>query len=213
MEWVLNELEKDLFREIANIGLSKAADALAILSKEKVLLSVPDIQLVNPTNLLDIVSGDKSNTIVIKSAIKGEIEGQTVLLFSQAHVEKFIKDSVNDIAEFQDQLEKLRDSLLLEISNIITGSIVTQFSNIFQLNMYGSVPTGPSYNVVDSINQLLKEFPSFQPLIFSIKTKFVNSGRLLDLPMLIVFDTDTLLKLLSIVRSNNVKNINFLSQS
>lgn len=212
MEWVLNELEKDLFKEIANIGLSKAADALAVLSKEKVLLNAPDIHLVPPDKLVEVASGDPQNTIVVHSDIRGDLEGKTLLLFSSHHVEKFIIESISALKEYDMNVSELQKSLLLEISNIITGSIVTQFANIFKLNIYGSVPQGPENNVEESLRITLKKFPAFQPLIFSIKTKFLNSGRLLELPLLIVFDTDTLLKLLSIMRSDNYANFGFLRQ-
>lgn len=212
MEWVLNELEKDLFKEIANIGLSKAADALAVLSKEKVLLNAPDIHLVPPDRLIEIISGEGNSTIVVHSDIRGDLEGKTLLLFSQHHVEKFITESISVLNESKTNMDELRDSLLLEISNIITGSIITQFANIFKLKIYGSVPQGPEYNVEESLKDSLRRFPAFQPLIFSIQTKFLNSGRLLELPLLIVFDTDTLLKLLSIIRSENYAKFNFLKK-
>lgn len=213
MEWVLNELEKDLFKEIANIGLSKAADALAVLSKEKVLLNVPDIHLIPPDKLVEVLSPDTDGTIVVHSDIRGDLEGKTLLLFSKAHVEKFITQSIALLPEYDRNIAELQNSLLLEISNIITGSIITQFANIFKLNIYGSVPQGPDLNVEESLRNTLKRFPAFQPLIFSIKTKFMNSGRLLELPLLIVFDTDTLLKLLSIIRSGDYANFGFLSRT
>jgi chemotaxis protein CheC len=213
MEWVLNDLEKDLFKEIANIGLSKAADALAVLSKEKVLLNAPDIHLVPPDKLAEMLAVDDRNTIVVHSDIRGDLDGKTLLLFSQPHVEKFISESIASLGEYELNMEELRNSLLLEISNIITGSIVTQFANIFRLNIYGSVPQGPDHNVEESLRATLKRFPAFQPLIFSIKTKFLNSGRLLELPLLIVFDTDTLLKLLSIIRGGDYMNTNILRRA
>jgi chemotaxis protein CheC len=209
MEWVLNELEKDLFKEIANIGLSKAADALAVISKEKVLLNAPDIHLVPPDKLIDIISEDSGRVVIVHSDIRGDLEGKTLLLFSHNHVERFVNESIALLEQERD-LTQLRNSFLLEISNIITGSIVTQFANIFDLQIYGSVPQGPEYDIKQSVKHTLRRFPAFQPLIFSIKTKFLNSGRLLELPLLIVFDTDTLLKLLSIIRSENYSKFNFL---
>jgi chemotaxis protein CheC len=211
MHWILNEIEKDLFKEIANIGLSKAADALAVLAKQKVLLNVPDIQLINPDKIFDVVVEDTEKAaIVIRSDIKGDIEGKTLIMFSQHYVDKFIVEIIDSVGEFDGDKKKLTESILMELSNIVTGSIITQFANIFHLKIYGSVPTGPQYNVTHSLQELLKDFPSFQPLIFTIKTKFVNNGKYLELPLLIVFDTDTLLKLLSIIRSNNKNNYNFL---
>lgn len=212
MDWVLNELEKDLFREIANIGLSKAADSLAVLSKEKVLLSVPDIHIANPDELIEIIAEkEDENAMIVQSDIRGEVEGKSLLLFSEAQVNKFITATLADIGEVGPGSQELRDSVLLEISNIVTGSIITQFANIFDLKIYSSVPKGPDYSLVKSIKNILKELPAFQPLIFTIKTRFLNSGKFVELPLLIVLDTDTMLKLLGIIRQRNKHKFNFFS--
>jgi chemotaxis protein CheC len=111
--------------------------------------------------------------------------------------------------EFDTRYDALRDSFLLEISNIVTGSVLTQISNIFGMKVHGSVPTGPEMDPVRTLKQILKEFPSFQPIIFTVKTNFMNTGRNLQLPLVIILDTDTMLKLLMIIRSKDVfaKNI------
>jgi chemotaxis protein CheC len=212
MNWNLTPLEQDIFKEIANIGLSKAADALAILSKERVLLHVPEIKLVTPQQLIKAVLPDNQNSkdaIVIKSDIVGELAGNTVLIFSEKDTSVFIRESLAHMKEYDTRFEALRNSFLLEISNIVTGSVLTQISNIFGMKVHGSVPVGPETDPVRSLQDILRDFPAFQPIIFTVKTNFMNTGRNLQLPLVIILDTDTMLKLLMIIRSKNVfaKNI------
>lgn len=211
MNWTLTPLEQDIFKEIANIGLSKAADALAIISKEKVLLHVPEITLVTPEKLIStILTGKEEDALLIRSDIVGELKGKTVLIFSDRHTCEFIEDSLAPLLETKDEIGHLKSSFLLEISNIVTGSVLTQLSNIFGLQIHGSVPEGPDADPVKAVNEILNEFPSFQPLIFTVKTKFLNTGRKLELPLVIIFDTDTMLKLVMLLRSRDVLNENIL---
>lgn len=212
MEWLINDIEKDLFREIANIGLSKAADSLASIAKDRVLLSVPDIHMAKPNSLVQIITDDEDGEelFVVQSDIKGELEGKTLLLFSKVQADKFLSKTLETIGDYEGSEAALKKSLLLEISNIITGSIITQFANIFNIDIYSSVPKIPEHDLPKTIDQITKELSSFQPIVFTIKAKFLNGDKLSKLPLLVIFDTDTLLKLLSYVRSEHNKNFNML---
>lgn len=215
MDWLINDVERDLFKEIANIGLSKAADSLALLAKHKVLLKVPEIKLANPLNLIEVVLEDNKpeNVFAVQSDIKGDLEGKTLLLFSKVYAEAFLKRIIEEMGPYDANLKDVKESLLMEVSNIITGSIITQFANIFKINIYGAVPKIPQTDVVKTIKNITKEFSNFQPLVFTIKTKFTNGEPLTSLPLLILFDTDTLLKLLSYLRaSENSKGFSFLNK-
>jgi chemotaxis protein CheC len=215
MDWLINDVEKDLFKEIANIGLSKAADSLALLAKHKVLLNVPEIKLTNPSTLLEVVldGHNSEDMFAVQSDIKGELEGKTLLLFSRPHAEKFIAQILSEIGPFDKKKKEMKESLLLEVSNIITGSIITQFANIFNIRIYGDIPRLPKDNLEKTIEKITSEFSNFQPLIFTIKTKFTNGEPLVVLPLMVIFDTDTLLKLLSYLRSSeHTKSFSFLSK-
>ncbi len=211
MNWTLTPLEKDIFKEIANIGLSKAADALAVISKEKVLLHVPEVRLVTPDKLISaILTGHKDDSWLIQSDIVGELRGKTVLIFSKTHTNQFIEDSLVTLSETEENINHLKNSFLLEISNIVTGSVLTQISNIFELEIHGNVPEGPETDPVKAVNDILREFPSFSPLIFTVRSKFLNTGRNLELPLVIVLDTDTMLKLVMLLRSKDLFKENIL---
>jgi chemotaxis protein CheC len=43
---IINELEKDVLREIISIGLARAADSFSSFAKGGVLLDVPDIKII-----------------------------------------------------------------------------------------------------------------------------------------------------------------------
>ena len=55
MELQVSELEKDIIKEILNIGLARAADSFAVIAKDIVLLKVPDLLLTDPKDVINQV--------------------------------------------------------------------------------------------------------------------------------------------------------------
>ncbi|MEJ7663314.1 MAG: chemotaxis protein CheC [Hymenobacter sp.] len=97
-------------------------------------------------------------------------------------------------------VNELQESLLLEISNIITGALVTQLANILKANIYGAPPVAPRGDIADAMQNLLPEL-QLQPLIFSVITQFSDKDNMVELPLMLFFDRETFQKILEIIRS------------
>ena len=97
-------------------------------------------------------------------------------------------------------MNELQESLLLEISNIITGALVTQLANILKANIYGAPPVAPRGDIAESMLNLVPE-QQFQPLIFSVITQFSDRDNMVELPLMLFFDRVTFAKILEIIRS------------
>lgn len=203
MELQVNELERDIIKEILNIGLARAADSFAAIAKDRVLLKVPDLQLMEPDKLLEIVRAYEDSHTIIQSDIKGDLNGSTLMLFSQLHVQQLSNVCLNVQVELGEPLSMMQESLLLEVSNIITGALVTQLANILKANIYGSPPVAPKNDIAESLQDILTDHPLFQPLVFTVITQFSNNSKMVELPLLLFFDTNTFVKILDIIRSYN----------
>jgi chemotaxis protein CheY-P-specific phosphatase CheC len=153
----LNQIELDITKEIINIGISKAADSFSFFIKGKVMIRLMDIQ-VNFDNYFPLSRKYPMNqNYLLTTIIKGELKGQAYLLFTEEEASKIVDanmpESIRNDPEAKTQMTV---GFLLEIDNIITASVVTQFSNIFQRKMYGDVP---SLNILpgNDINRYLSE--------------------------------------------------------
>ncbi|WP_221626990.1 chemotaxis protein CheC [Pontibacter sp. Tf4] len=197
----VTDLERDIIKEILNIGLARAADSFAAIAKDKVLLKVPDIQLIEVKELLKLVAKYESTHFIIQSDIKGEFNGATLMLFSNDHVKRLSEVCLNMVEVQKGEVSAMQESLLLEISNIITGALVTQLANILKANIYGSPPKAPKSHIADSLKDILVQHPLFQPLVFTVITKFTHNYKSVELPLLLFFDTGTFLKILEIIRA------------
>lgn len=203
MELQVSDLEKDIIKEILNIGLARAADSFAVIAKDIVLLKVPDLQLTDPKETLRLVSEYGETHVIIQSDIKGDFNGSTLMLFSDSQIEHLSQVCLRIEGKFNGELTDMQESLLLEISNIITGALVTQLANILKANIYGSPPMAPKGDISESLKEIMNHHPLFQPMIFSVMTQFTNFSQRVELPLLIFFDTNTFIKMLDIIRTYN----------
>ncbi|MDQ3072454.1 MAG: chemotaxis protein CheC [Bacteroidota bacterium] len=209
----ISELESDIIREIVNIGLAKAADSFAAIAKDKVYMNVPYIKILEPELAQEVINGYKETKVMVLSDLVGDIEGKTLLFFLQGHVKKISQVCLGPEENYKGDYNQMQISLLLEVSNILTGALVTQLANILKLKIYGSPPRAITDQQVATIVKLLNDFPNMQPLIFLVKTQFVNSGRLVELPLLLVFTLETLEKILTILRQDGFQDKELLRMS
>ncbi|TGD80893.1 hypothetical protein EU557_12845 [Hymenobacter wooponensis] len=197
----MTELERDIIREILNIGLARAADSFAVIAQEKVLLEVPNLNIVSGRSILEKVRELQEQHVIIQSDIRGEFNGTTLMFFSGQHVQRLSRVCLRMNTSDSTQIDEMQESLLLEISNIITGALVTQLANILKANIYGAPPVNPRDDMAKALQSLMLDRPMVQPLIFSVITQFSDKANSVELPLMIFFDRDTFEKILEIIRT------------
>ena len=200
MDLSMTDLERDIIREILNIGLARAADSFAIIAKERVLLEVPNIDLLMSDDIRHKVRDYQSRHVAIQSDIRGDFNGTTLMFFSGQHVQRLSRVCLRMKTPESLEVNELQESLLLEISNIITGALVTQLANILKANIYGAPPIAPRGDIADNLQSLMPE-QLLQPLIFTVITQFSDKDNMVELPLMLFFDRATFIKILDIIRS------------
>ncbi|SET49841.1 chemotaxis protein CheC [Hymenobacter actinosclerus] len=201
MELHMTELERDIIREILNIGLARAADSFAVVAQEKVLLEVPNLDIVSGRSILEKVSDLQAGHVVIQSDIRGDFNGTTLMFFSGQHVQRLSRVCLRMQTPDSIDIDSMQESLLLEISNIITGALVTQLANILKARIYGAPPAHPQGDMDAALRSLLHDHPMVQPLIFSVITQFSDKENSVELPLMIFFDRETFEKIIAIIRA------------
>jgi chemotaxis protein CheC len=197
----MTELERDIIREILNIGLARAADSFAVIAQERVMLEVPNLDLLPSTDILGRVRDYQSRYVAIQSDIRGDFNGSTFMFFSGQHIQRLSRVCLRMQVPDTLQLNELQESLLLEISNIITGALVTQLANILKANIYGAPPQVPAGDMTTALQNLMPDPETLQPLIFSVITQFNDKDNSVELPLMLFFDRATFEKILEIIRT------------
>lgn len=195
----ISDNEKIILREMLNSGISKAADSFSIISRDEVSIDVPELKVVSQVDLFKEIDPKNEVQVVIKSEINGDILGHTLLFFHEHELDLLEKNCLN-FAFPTGKLMDLRTSLVLEISNIITGTLVTQLANRLTIDIFGSVPAAPIYPSKVNNRTLLLNMELYNSWILTIKTSFIKSKKLVSLPFVIIFDMLNMQKILDILR-------------
>ncbi|MUV39938.1 CheY-P phosphatase CheC [Lentibacillus sp. JNUCC-1] len=143
MEHELSSIEKDVLKEIGNIGAGNAATAMAQLINQTVDMAVPTVNIAAFDEVMEIVGGPDTPVAAVVINITGDITGKVYFVLSIAEAE-FIASQVTGEPDIQllngAPPKTIAISALQEIGNILTGSYLSALSDFTQLNMVSSVP-------------------------------------------------------------------------
>lgn len=208
----LDALEKDIIREVLNIGLARAADSFALIAQGRVLLTVPDFDLVPASRVLALAKQyDSDHYFVVQSDIRGDFKGATLLAFSPEHIQRVTEICLRMKGPATLEINEMQRSLLLEISNILTGAMVTQIANLLHKAIYGAPPTTPGADLGMSLHSVIEASgDQVQPMVFTVVTQFEESSKEIELPLLIFFDRPTFDKIVVTIRSEEFRKASHL---
>ncbi len=201
---VLNKDELAFAKKIISIGMKKASDAMTFLTREKVLIK--DLKV----EIKDFLMIDKFSTkiavdptIILTTQLIGEFSGNSYLLFSSADVRKFSELCIPK--QFQNNSEnskQILDSLLLEIDNIMSASVITQFSNLLKVKLFGSVPDLKSLKTKELVKYISNMSENMLYMLF-IECDFSNDNMTLNPQFIWILDAEFLSKIKTAANDNN----------
>jgi len=119
---VLSEDHRDCLQEISNVAMGQAGDHLARLLDAFVILSIPHVAILSPTEIAMAVQtvDDQSVSGVCQGFIGGGISGEAMLLFNDT--------SFNDLAKLMEYDEELTENaqreVLIDATNILVGALL-----------------------------------------------------------------------------------------
>ncbi|MCH8318421.1 MAG: chemotaxis protein CheC [Bacteroidetes bacterium] len=165
-------------------------------------MSYSDLQITQPSKVLINVNGNnnsKKEFITVISDLIGDLKGKTMLVFNKTEKENLTKTCMSIEYSQDEGSKKMEEAFLLEFGNILTGSLVTQFSNIFNLKIHAKVPflqSGLFRNIMDAVN---KEYELITPMILIIHTVFVIKNIELRPHLLLIFDETSMDKMHDVI--------------
>lgn len=131
----LNETEKDVLREIGNIGGGNAATALASMLSGRIDMSVPDLQIVDVSHVAKILGGMEQEIVGILVTMEGDINGMMMFLLDKHFTRLLINLLLNKEFESFDRINEMDLSALKEIGNILAGSYINALATMTGLNI------------------------------------------------------------------------------
>ncbi|AXI09103.1 CheY-P-specific phosphatase CheC [Oceanobacillus sp. 143] len=144
MEYLkLTSTQKDLLREIGNIGSGNAATSMAKLTNRKINMQVPSVNILDFDQMMEMIGGAEELIVALLFEINGEVPGTVYFILKVEEAEMLVRNLTdNQDFSFTDNcsVDEMTISVLQEIGNIVTGSYLTALSDFTNINMQPSVP-------------------------------------------------------------------------
>ncbi|MBO5325599.1 MAG: chemotaxis protein CheC [Lachnospiraceae bacterium] len=189
----LNQEFYDVLREIGNIGAGNATTALAQMLGCKVDMAVPQVRLLEFSEVGSIMGGEEQIMAGIYLMVEGDITGSILFLLNKESARKLVSKLMG-MEVTGDEPNEMEQSALKEIGNIITASYLNSLSMLTQLVIYPSVPALS----IDMAGAILSvpaiEFGTMGDKLLLIQTQFFEG---LDGYFILVPDLDSYDKILS----------------
>jgi len=116
-------------KEVINVGLGEAADALSSLVNTRVMIKVPDMHIMDIDEVLPYIRKEMSSLgVYIAQDFKGGINGKTILCYSRECGVSLLNTIYGDTMQVTTITES-GISTLNEIGNIIMVSYMSAISN------------------------------------------------------------------------------------
>jgi hypothetical protein len=127
----------DYINNLIQKGLSRSCASLAFFLKEEVELEILNL---SPYQTESVNTSDLfSKEIVLYSEIIGQLTGISYFKIDKKEADILFRKNF-PLADGAIPNKALFDGFLLELDNIITASVVTEFANSLHVNAYGGVP-------------------------------------------------------------------------
>jgi chemotaxis protein CheY-P-specific phosphatase CheC len=171
----LNPKELELAREIISQGLVKAAESLSFFMNETITLQEFDQEKHLSTPPPEINKKDQTNIQLLITKVIGELNGVCCLIFSEEEANQLRQSALPpEILNSPEMMAEMSDGILLEVDNIISASVITQFSNILKVKIHGGVPALRKVNYAE-LEEYIHHEISNELYLISFKTSFKSS--------------------------------------
>ena len=133
-----NSVVIDVLSEVGNIGAGNAATALAKMINKKVDMNVPKVNVLDLSEVPELLGGAENEVCGIFFKIEGDINGSIMFLLS-------VESALTLVDLLMPREEKTFDdftiSALQEIGNILSGSYISSLSGLTNLKIIISIPS------------------------------------------------------------------------
>ena len=137
---ILNALELDALTELMNLGVSHAANSLAKMVREEVILSVPKVTLIGREKAIQILGEREPKILVaVHQIFEGDISGRALLIFPEERSLELVRAVIGRDMTIEEIIE-LEQEALAETGNVILNSCLATIANLLKRSLKISLP-------------------------------------------------------------------------
>jgi len=191
----ISESYMDVLKELGNIGAGNAMTALSQMLNCKVDMRVPQIKLMEFSEIGDMVGGEEQVMVGVFLGVEGDITGSMMFLVEQKSAKHLINKLMMGMASEGDEFNEMELSAMREVGNIITGAYLNSLAVITNMKIQ---PTPPEF-AVDMAGAILSvpaiKFGIMGDNILMIQSQFFDEIEI-DGYFILIPDLDSYSKIL-----------------
>ena len=170
----LKTLQLDALREVANIGAGHAATALSQMVGERIMISVPTINVAKLEDVPPQVAAPDEPVAAVLMHMLGDLTGRTLLVFPRRTAirlaELLLRSSSHD-----GDFSEMEQSAIKEAGNILSSAYMNALSDFMGMML---IPSPPSL-AIDMSDAVLTttylQFGGDKDYVFCVESEFVMS--------------------------------------
>ena len=127
----------DAMREVANIGAGHAATALSQITTQRIMISVPQINIVTLEAVPNQIGAAEEPVAAIAIRMDGDLTGVTLLVFPQPIA---LRVAGLMMGKRVSELGDIAQSALKEAANILSGAYLNALAEFLRMRILNSPP-------------------------------------------------------------------------
>ena len=137
----MSPAQQDAFTEAMNIAMGQAAQALGTLLEYRVLLQVPEVEILRASELRTFFDREVPDVgAAVLQAFSGQLDGLSSLVFPQRHAVTLVRILLPS-ARGLEQLSSAEQTVLTEVGNVVINSAVATLADQLETRLKLSLPT------------------------------------------------------------------------
>jgi chemotaxis protein CheC len=172
----LSSLERDALREVASIGAGHAATALSQMTGARIMINVPEVELLAVDRLGDVVAPPEARVAVVMMRVMGDFTGTTVVAADAGVAQSLCSMLLNRPAPQAGDFDPMEQSTLKETGNILCSAYLNALSDFLGLMLLPSVPDLVVDTAASALSPSLLRVESSANPAFCVETAFRIEG-------------------------------------
>ena len=170
----LKTLQLDALREVANIGAGHAATALSQMVGERIMISVPTINVAKLEDVPPQVAAPDEPVAAVLMHMLGDLTGRTLLVFQRRTAIR-LAELLLRRPNHQGDFTEMEQSAIKEAGNILSSAYMNALSDFMGMML---IPSPPSLAIDMSVAVLTTTYLQFggdKDYVFCVESEFVMS--------------------------------------
>lgn len=131
----------DALTELVSLGIGKSAEVLNLILNSHIVLSAPEITILDVGELPQALKADENRLSAISMRYNGSMDGVTELIFRSREAGKLVDCITGEENRTEEGLDALRAGALCEVGNVVINSLMGAISNELDFHLTYTVPT------------------------------------------------------------------------